>query len=126
VAGKYRSLLYCCSTFELEYVMPRKKTVDPLVSVLDFFELETEQSCKIAQRIVARIVDRRFPPAPKVAKPVVRRRRKPSTPAEMVALAERQLAGTSAPKPRKRRMRAGSQPPVNEATPIVPAVDAGT
>ncbi len=104
--------------------MPRKKVIDPLVTVLDFFEIEPEASCQIAQRIIARTLARRFPPTEK-AKGVVRRKRqpKPATPPAqraMEAVTQTAPLPPAAPKPRRRRMRAGSPPPPNEAKPIVP------
>lgn len=103
--------------------MPRKKVTDPLVTVLDFFEAEGEATCRIAQRIIARTLLRRFPPAAEKAKGV-RRKRVPkveAAPAPAVAQAIDTAVQTVVRRRRQtRRMRAGSQPPASEARPIVP------
>lgn len=112
--------------------MPRKKLVDPLVTVLDFFETEPEETCRIAHRIIGRNLARRFPPTVVEKKAIVRRRRRQEPVPVAVIDQEKFLAPTTtsgpnstapvpvASKPRKRRMRADSPRPASEATPIVP------
>jgi hypothetical protein len=105
--------------------MPRKRS-DPAAEILSYFRT---QPLAVAQLVLSLATSAVRERTPAIEKKKVVRRRKPTTPAEMEALANRQLGLTPAPKggpvptPRKRRMRAGSQPPVSEATPIVPAVE---
>lgn len=103
--------------------MPRKKVVDPLVTVLEFFEQQPQEICEVASRIVLRTVRQRFPPATAPTKPAKRTRKvgtalviPPPTPENTTM-----LPPVPEPAPRRRRrLRADSPKPPNEATPIVP------
>lgn len=102
--------------------MPRKRTVDPLVTVLEFFEQQPQEICEVASRIVLRTVRQRFPPL----SPPVKVRRTQKTSVIPVALppiqesTEQPVPPTQTVSRRKKRLRADSPKPPNEATPIVP------
>jgi hypothetical protein len=104
--------------------MPRKK-VDQVEGMISWFGTAPLAAVDVVFGIVKGIVRDRQPKV--VAKPIVRRRRKAMPPAPTLEKLAAEILPPPVPKqvahPRRRRMRADSQPPVNEATPLVPAVE---
>lgn len=104
--------------------MPRKKIVDPIDTILTFAESAPTETIGIVVGLLNRELKKRQPAAE--PKPVTRRRRIKSAPPEIPPAMRddpphdpTERTRTGAPK-RRRRMRANSQPPTSEATPIVP------